>query len=321
MKEFTIGKNEDGKRLDAVAALIIPNAGKGFVYRMLRKKNIVLNDRKAEGNERVRAGDVIKFYFSDETFEGFAGTAQSGTDTDAPDGFGEMIVYQDEDIMLINKPAGMLSQKADASDVSVNELMIAYLVANGKMSEDELKTFRPSVCNRLDRNTSGIVCAGISLKGTRELTQLIRDRKIGKYYLCIVCGEVIKQKVCLRSFLSKDEKNNRVRVSKTEFEGALPVEIEYSTLKAADGYSLLKVRLITGKSHQIRAQLASVGFPIAGDTKYGSKTQNDFLRKKYGIKRQLLTAYSLEFPDDTCLERVRSKTFTIPVPEDFFIGL
>ena len=362
MKQFTIGKNEDGKRLDAVASLIIPKAGKGFIYKMLRKKNIVLNEKKADGNERVKTGDVIKFYLSDETFEGFGGVVQSegveltGADETAggtPDGTGKtlgrtsgstgktagkttgiiigktqdtaysgfqkMIIYEDDDIMLIDKPAGMLSQKAEAADVSVNELMIGYLLEEGKISEEGLKTFKPSVCNRLDRNTSGMICAGISLKGTRELTRLIRDRLAGKYYLCIVCGEVARKKVHLRSYLRKDEKNNKVKVSNTGFEGSVPVEIEYCAVKSQDGFSLLKVRLITGKSHQIRAQLASAGFPIAGDIKYGNRQANDMLKKKYRVNRQLLTAYSFVFPEETELENVRGREFHAELPEDFFI--
>ena len=318
MKQFTIGKNEDGKRLDAVASLIIPKAGKGFIYKMLRKKNIVLNEKKADGNERVKTGDVIKLYLSDETFEGFGGVVQSEGATPDPH-FKKMIIYEDDDIMLIDKPAGMLSQKAEAADVSVNVLMIGYLLEEGKISEEGLKTFKPSVCNRLDRNTSGMICAGISLKGTRELTRLIRDRLAGKYYLCIVCGEVARKKVHLRSYLSKDEKNNKVKVSNTGFEGSVPVEIEYCAVKSQDGFSLLKVRLITGKSHQIRAQLASAGFPIAGDIKYGNRQANDMLKKKYRVNRQLLTAYSFVFPEETELEKVRGREFHAELPEDFFI--
>ncbi|MCR5322397.1 MAG: RluA family pseudouridine synthase [Lachnospiraceae bacterium] len=347
MEQFTIGKNEDGKRLDAVAMKLLPQAGKGFIYKMLRKKNIVLNDKKADGNERVSTGDVIKIYLSDETFRGFGGvkaenavdkvagtpakdgdTIKQGTKLEnrrISDGFCRWIIYEDEDIMLINKPVGVLSQKAENDDISINEMMIDHLLEEGKTNDQELRTFKPSVCNRLDRNTSGIVCAGISLKGSRELTRLIREREAEKLYMCIVsgipkCGSSGGKKwTYLKSFLNKDEKSNKVKVSKDEFPGSAPVEIEYRIVKSEDVYSLLEVRLITGKSHQIRAQLASIGHPIAGDVKYGERLENESLRKKYGVKRQLLHAYNFTFPKETVLENVKGVNFTAELPGDFFI--
>ncbi|MCR5768400.1 MAG: RluA family pseudouridine synthase [Lachnospiraceae bacterium] len=392
MVEFTIGKNEEGKRVDAVAMKLLPGAGKGFIYKMLRKKNIVVNDKKADGSERVAIGDVIRLYLSDETYKAFGGAEippsgqnsfhsgkndkissandhQAGRQSRLREEFRSSIIYEDEDIMLVNKPAGMLSQKAEAEDISVNDLIIEYLLEEGKTNRQALRTFRPSVCNRLDRNTSGIVCAGISLRGSRELTRLIRDRKADKYYLCIVRGEVVpgsndadgnkfessfhslhevnnenvnlrkysnnsgsdknsehgkngehgKNSIRLRSYLSKDEKTNIVNVRDKEFPGSVPVEIEYRPVKTLNGYTLLEVKLITGKSHQIRAQLAHIGHPIAGDPKYGDKAGNDNLRKKYGIRRQLLTAYSFEFPQDTVLENVKGKAFITELPDDFFI--
>lgn len=344
MVEFTIGKNEDGKRVDAVAMKLLPGAGKGFIYKMLRKKNIVVNDKKADGSERVAIGDVIRLYLSDETYKAFGGAEippsgqnsfhsgkndkissandhQAGRQSRHREEFRNSIIYEDEDIMLVNKPAGMLSQKAEAEDISVNDLIIEYLLEEGKTNRQALRTFRPSVCNRLDRNTSGIVCAGISLRGSRELTRLIRDRKADKYYLCIVRGEIENSKnmTRLKSYLSKDEKTNKVRVSDNEFPDSVPVEIEYRPVKTLNGYTLLEVKLITGKSHQIRAQLAHIGHPIAGDPKYGDKAGNENLRKKYGVRRQLLTAYSFEFPQDTVLENVKGKAFRTELPDDFFI--
>ena len=328
MKELKIGKNEDGKRMDAVLARLLPKAGKGFIYKMLRKKNIVLNDKKADGSERVSEGDVIRLYLSDETFDSFSEgqtpavrNELSGTSGREKD-FANLIIYEDDDIILINKPAGMLSQKAQADDVSANELLIGYLLDKDRITEEELKSFKPSVCNRLDRNTSGILCAGISLKGSRELTRLIRERLVDKYYACIVKGVIGNEAngfIRLRSFFSKDEKNNTARIADREFEGSVPVEIEYMPVRSENGYTLLKVKLITGKSHQIRAQLAHIGHPIAGDAKYGDRRGNDELRGKYGIRTQLLTAFSFGFPQETRLEGVKGRTFTTELPESFFI--
>ena len=346
MKQLTIGKNEDGKRVDAIAALVLPKAGKGFIYKMLRKKNIVLNGKKAEGNDRVSEGDVVTFFLSDETIRGFSETgAEAGqtqeelTDraksqsTEADKGkeaarskeiraFSDAIIYEDEDVILINKPAGMLSQKAVQEDVSTNELLIAYLLDRGRITEEELKTFRPSVCNRLDRNTSGILCAGVSLKGLRELTALIRERRVDKYYMCIVKGVPAGKTdryTHLVSYLSKDGKSNKVEVRNREFEGSEKVEIEYMPVRSEGGYTLMRVKLITGKSHQIRAQLASIGHPIAGDPKYGDRKECERLKKQHGVKRQLLSAVCMSFPEDTRLEPLKGRKFSIVLPKDFFI--
>ena len=326
MKQIIIGKNEDGRRIDVLISRTLPGAGKGFVYKMLRKKNIVLNGRKCEAGDRVREGDVISFYLSDETFESFSHRPQDAVcaqENEYPydPSFERLVIYADNDVILLDKPAGMLSQKAYPEDISANEYLIGYLLEKGKITKDELKSFKPSVCNRLDRNTSGILCAGISLKGSRELTALLRDRRVEKYYRCIVKGRPAGERngyVRLRSYFAKDEKNNKARIEERPFEGSVPVEIEYSVLAGSDSYSLLSVRLITGKSHQIRAQLASAGHPIAGDAKYGDPEDNELLKKKYGVKHQLLAACCLIFPEDTRLEELKGRSFEIPLPDSFF---
>lgn len=302
MKEFQIGKNEADQRLDKYLKKLLPNAGTSFLYKMLRKKNIVWNGKKADGSEKIQMGDIIQIYFTDETFEKFSGIPQSGTAYATKNSAANVppdklnIIFEDEDIVIINKPSGMLSQKAVPEDISANEYLISYLLHTGAVSESELNTFKPSVCNRLDRNTSGLLIAGKSLKGLQQMSAMLKDRTIKKYYRCIVSGKVT-QPAHIQGYLKKDERTNQVSIQKNASGDAKYIETEYQPLQSDGENTLLEVHLITGRSHQIRAHLASIGHPIIGDTKYGNRDINEKWRKRCHIKSQLLHAYRMELPD------------------------
>lgn len=319
MIEYEINSNEAGQRLDKFLCKYMPLAPKSFFYKMLRKKNITLNGTKAAGQEKLTQGDIIRFFLSNDTISKFSGTenedilripAVSNNKLD--------ILYEDVNTLFINKPAGMLSQKASANDVSLVEYLTGYLLSSGQLTESELRTFRPAVCNRLDRNTSGIVAAGKTLAALQNLNAMFRERTLGKYYLCLVDGSV-KKSERIDGYLVKDRSMNRVSFShiKTD-DNAVRIETAYHPVCAGNGVTLLKVHLITGKTHQIRAHLASQGHPVIGDFKYGRRKINDSYRSKYGLRFQLLHAVQLDVPEcQGVLGNLSGKTICAPLPELF----
>lgn len=314
MKEIIVNTNEAGQRLDKLLGKYLNLAPKSFIYKMLRKKNIKLNDKKAQGNEILKEKDSVKLFLSDETISSFRNHSQKIQVSDKIVNL--EIIYQDKDVMFINKPVGMLSQKAESSDVSLNEHLLQYILKQNILNEDELRNFRPSVCNRLDRNTSGLVLCGISLKGLQELSGALRERAVQKYYLTIVKG-VVEKPGKIEGYLFKDEQKNMVKIKKEKSDSLPYVLTKYEPVSTNGTYTLLKVHLITGKTHQIRACLSSIGFPILGDSKYGDVLVNQEMKKEYNLKFQLLHSYQVVFPDDFALDALSNQTFTAPLPIQF----
>lgn len=293
MKLITVHKQEEGQRLVKLLGAYLKEAPNSFFYKMLRKKNITLNGKKADGTEKLKCGDEIRLFLSDETYEKFAGKVQPKEKFPMAK---LNIVYEDSNVIFINKPAGMLSQKSVPSDVSLNEYLLGYLEKSGQWKQEESKAFRPSVCNRLDRNTSGMVICGKSMAGLQQMAALLKDRSLHKYYLCLVKG-VMTEGQHLEGYLLKDENSNQVKIFQKETEGAAHIITEYEPLYTEGETTLLKVTLVTGKSHQIRAHLSSIGHPIIGDPKYGDRKVNAFFRETHGIKNQMLHAWKLTFPE------------------------
>lgn len=313
MKQISVQENEANQRLDKLLSRYLKEAPKSFLYKMLRKKNITLNGKKADGSEKVQAGDEIKIFLSDETYEKFAGQPEKKEQTFPVTRLD--IIYEDEHILLINKPSGMLTQKAKPEDVSLNEYMLGYLQKSGQWNEADARGFRPSVCNRLDRNTSGIVVCGKSLAGLQQMAELLRNRTVHKYYQCLVSGRLTENRR-IEGFLWKNPSTNRVQILKEEQKDAQPIATEYRPVQAFSECTLLEVCLITGRSHQIRAHLASEGHPIIGDYKYGDRRVNDRFRKEYGIKSQLLHSCRLELPQmREPLQSLSGKVFAAGMPE------
>ncbi len=323
MREFVISKDEQGVRLDKQLLKILNNSGSGFIYKMLRKKNITLNDARALGSERLKCGDVIRIYFSDDTFNRLSSPKVSEEIQGCclPSGKYEtekLIIYEDGNFMILNKPSGLLSQKAGKDDFSLNELCIEYLIDKGVISSESLLMFKPSICNRLDRNTSGIVIFACNYAAARTINEALYQRTIHKYYLCIVKGTV-KKEGSKKGFLIKDGKSNSVVIDERDGGEGRQIETAYRPLVYNDEHTLLEVELITGRSHQIRAQMASIGHPLLGDNKYGDKALN---RKYHDVLRgtsQLLHAYKLVIPGDAegVLKAVAGTVFKAPLPQEF----
>jgi len=318
MQKRVVGPNEAGQRLDKLLGKYLKEAPKSFIYKMLRKKNITLNGKKAEGSEKTVTGDEITLWLSDETIEKFG-----GRETFKRSGQHPQVIYEDAHILVMNKPAGVLSQKAAAEDVSINEQMMTYLLDTRQIDEATLKSFRPSVTNRLDRNTTGLLVAGKSLAGLQTLSAMFKERKIEKYYYCLVDG-VIKGSESIEGWLCKDETSNKVTVvpmqNAVQMQGAGQAFIRtaYEPLGDNGRITLLKVHLITGRTHQIRAHLASEGHPVIGDYKYGKASVNDYFKGKYRLKHQLLHAGELTVPEVTgTLAYLSGKTFKAELPDTF----
>lgn len=315
MKEFIIRQTEAGQRLDKFLSRCLPGAGQGFLYKMLRKKNIVLNGHKAQGRDLLSEGDQVKLYFSDETFSKFSKVSQPiGPALET-----RYILYEDDQVILLNKPAGMLSQKANPSDLSLTEYLTAYLNQEGVGSHEGVRVFQPGLCNRLDRNTSGIVLAGKTLAAVRELSHMLKDRSLGKYYLCLVRGN-LREEGHIFAYLTRNSADNRVQISAQPSSESSLIETSYQPLAHGWDSTLLKVHLITGKTHQIRSHLASIGHPLAGDPKYGDPAYNRRCLQELGVKRQFLHAWQLVFPPmegrTEFLGNLSDRTFTAPLPMD-----
>ena len=339
MREVRIGPNEAGQRLDKFLAKYMKEAGQGFFHKMMRKKNITLNGAKCTGAERVAEDDVVTLWLSEETIEKFREAEQSvmpeksrerkpsaalgkhrspGKISGGIPGLRDRIIYEDDQLLVFDKPAGMLSQKARPEDVSANELLLEYLLDSGSITREELRTFRPSVVNRLDRNTSGLLLFGKTLPALQILSEAVRERTIEKYYVTAVRGSVAE--ACeIRGWLRKDSEANQVRIlERPETDEDKEIRTAWRPLKTGKDATLLEVRLITGRTHQIRAHLASIGHPVLGDPKYGDRTVNETLRKYCGIRGQMLHACRLEMPElPAPLKGLSGRSFTAPLPESF----
>ena len=313
MEQITVKEGDSGQRLDKYLGKYLKEAPKSFLYKMMRKKNITLNGKKAQGNEILKEKDEIRLFLAAETIEKFRGAGKEEGVHGLLD-----IPYEDAQVLFVNKPAGMLSQKAAREDVSLVEYLTGYLQEKEKAGEERGDTFRPGICNRLDRNTSGLVAAGKTVKGLQALSEAFRERTMHKYYLALVRGRITKP-AYIKGYLKKDEKKNQVRITEKEIKGSLPIETRYKPLEISQGGdTLLMVELLTGRSHQIRSHLASIGHPVIGDRKYGEKKSNDRYERKYGVKSQLLHAWKLQFSwEEGTLKGLSERTVTAQPPDLF----
>ena len=306
MKEFQITKNDAGQRLDRFLAKTVPLLPASLAQKYIRLKRVKLNGKRAERDTRLAEGDLLQLYINDEFFE--TPKPENAYLTVAAPKLN--IVYEDENILLVDKKPGQAVHPHDGAEYgkTLIDHIQAYLYAKHEWCPREEHSFTPALCNRIDRNTGGIVIAAKTAEALRILNQKIKDREIDKRYLCIVHGTPKPPQGKLEGYLFKDAVKNRVYVTKSPQTGAKTCCTLYRTLQTKNGLSLVECELITGRTHQIRAQMAAAGHPLLGDGKYGK------LDKAPARTYQALYSYKLTFrftTDAGCLSYLNGKTFTV----------
>lgn len=307
MKSFVISQNDSGQRLDKFIHKSVPLLPQSMLYKYIRTKRIKVNSKRAEISQRLEVGDTVDMYINDEFF---AEAEKKYDFLDAPKSLN--VIYEDANILLLDKKQGVLCHPDDKEyvDTLIGRVK-RYLYEKGEYKPDEENSFVPSLVNRIDRNTGGIVIAAKNAEALRILNEKMKNRELHKYYLCVVVGTPKNKSDTLTGYLVKDEKTNTVKVLKAPCEGAKTAKTKYRVIDSVDGLSLVEVELLTGRTHQIRAHMASIGCPLLGDGKYGNNRTN---KKFGGYKKQLLYSYRLEFDfqsDAGVLDYLDKKSFEV----------
>ncbi|MBO5797073.1 MAG: RluA family pseudouridine synthase [Clostridia bacterium] len=307
MKTVTIGKNDAGQRVDKFLAKAFRSLPATVMYKEIRKKNIKLNGKRCEISTRLAEGDVLALYVKDEFLEEAAPVYDF-----LAAGKKLNIVYEDENLLLLNKEAGLLvhPDEREYRDTLIGRVQ-RYLYEKGEYRPEEENSFTPALVNRIDRNTCGIVMAAKNAEALRILNERLKSREIHKFYLCVVSGKMPKREETLTAYLEKNESQNRVYISDKARTGARTIVTRYRVLEERAGMSLLEIALLTGRTHQIRAHLSSIGHPLLGDGKYGTNAQN---RGSGFGNRQALCSYKLSFHFTTpagALEYLNGRTYEI----------
>ena len=295
MRRITAGTNDEGKRLDRFLLKLSAKLPSSAIYKALRKKQVKVNGKRiTDGAFRLSAEDELELYFNDDWF----------ADREKPlwaDASGELsVIYEDAHILMMNKPAGLLSQGEGRTDCLENR-MRAYLYRTGAFRPEEEQTFLPSLCHRIDRNTSGLVIGAKDAEGLREMNRLIRTRKLRKFYRCELESEPPQKQGEIVGFLYKDEKNRRMIFSENSHPGAVACHTRYRVLRGGTP-AQVEAELLTGRTHQIRAGFAYLGCPLVGDVKYGAMR-----RKEYQHLHAVLIRFETEIAG--CLSYLGGREF------------
>ena len=319
MKEIIIKRNDAGQRLDRFVGKAVPLLPEALLQKYIRIKRIKVNGKGSKRDLRLSEGDVLSLYINDEFFDKPA-EQNSYLKVGTPR---LTVVYEDDNILLADKKPGVLCHSAGAWDYNTLIANIqAYLYQKGQWRPRDENAFAPALCNRIDRNTGGIVIAAKNAEALRILNEKIKDREIEKYYLCAVMGKPRPASGRLENYIFKDAVKNQVYIKTAPEPGARTAVTEYRVLESKNGLSLVECRLLTGRTHQIRAQMAHAGWPLLGDGKYGREREN----REFGEKGQALYSYKLrfEFPTDAgILNYLRGREFTvenIDFKEKYFPG-
>ncbi len=304
MKSFTVGINDCGQRLDNFIKKVVPNLPKNLLYKYIRLKRIKINGKKSELAYRLCQGDVLELYINDEFFEVTRKNVIN-------ENLGDIdVVYEDENILLINKPRGLVvhEDSQNSQDTLIARALL-YLYRSGAYDPSNELSFTPALCNRIDRNTCGIVILAKNAKSLKVMNEVIKNREISKKYLCICVGNFSEKAATLKHYHIKDETNNKVKIYDKQIKDSKTIITKYEVLRTKNNLSLVEVDLITGRTHQIRAHMAYIGHPVLGDGKYGINSENKYFK----IYHQALCSYKLkfEFISENELSYLNGKEFTV----------
>lgn len=314
MRKFIINSNDSGQRVDKFLTKAVPNMPKSVLYKSIRLKKIKLNKKRCDISTKLIEGDILELYINDEFFENDTeyklSFLQASKELD--------IIYEDENIIIVNKDIGIaVHNDNDKSTETLINKIKHYLYDKGEYLPQSENSFSPAVCNRLDKNTCGLVISAKNAQSLRDMNEIIRNREIHKKYLCLTVSTPPKNEDTLLSYLHKNNELNKVTISDVAISGYKEIVTKYKILKNMNKLTLLEIELITGRTHQIRAHMAHIGCNLLGDNKYGIQSIN----KKYGVHHQALCAYSLDFniKNQCSLSYLNCKSFKLPYEKIWFV--
>lgn len=318
MKQIIINQNDAGQRLNKFIEKTFPAIPASMMYKCIRTKDIKINRKRCTPDQKLCEGDVLDIWLKDEFFEQ---PPHKYEFTNASDRLN--VIYEDRNIIILNKPQGLIVHPDEKYEPDTLIFRVQkYLYQKGEYNPEKENSFTPSLVNRIDRNTSGMVIAAKTAAALRILNAKMKSREIHKKYLCIVCGRPSPPEATLEGFLEKNEKQNRVYIENKRSENGKTILTHYRVIDTINGFSLVEIDLLTGRTHQIRAHMASIGHPLLGDGKYGTNKIN----RSAGYYKQVLCSYQLSFEftsDAQDLQYLDGKTFEIsdiPFRNDFYAG-